>query len=81
MTQTDRTRLRSLLLLGTEKLEEWLPNATTDDEAVTSGELIQGLDLDLDGNDHVDQANDKYAERALFNDMFYRTLSEMGALS
>jgi hypothetical protein len=48
--------------MGTEKLEEWLPDEEVEADAVPDAmEMIQ--------------------ERELFNDMFNRTLAEMGELS
>ncbi|KAF8589697.1 hypothetical protein K439DRAFT_300486 [Ramaria rubella] len=60
ISQTDRTRLRSLLLLGTDKLEVWLEDLvppTTD----------TGINKVLEA-------------RQRFDDLFHRTLTEMGEL-
>lgn len=59
MNQTERTRLRSLLVTGTAQLEEWLTGIDNDGEefqgALERAGLLQG-----------------------FNDLFERTLAEMG---
>jgi hypothetical protein len=59
MNQTERTRLRSLLVTGTAQLEEWLMGIDSDGEesqgVLERAGLLQG-----------------------FNDLFERTLTEMG---
>ena len=63
ISQTDRTRLRSLFILGTDNLEEWLEDlAPPVDETETSG-VVQSFDV-----------------RYRFDELFHRTLAEMGEL-
>lgn len=65
ISQTDRTRLRSLLLLGTNKLEQWLEDvpAFSPEEATGEAEALNVLEV-----------------RQRFDDLFYNTLSEIGEL-
>ena len=62
MNQTERTRLRSLLVTGTAQLEEWLAGADQDG---------------LEGEGILERAGLQQG----FDDLFERTLGEMGALA
>jgi hypothetical protein len=62
MNQTERTRLRSLLVTGTAQLEEWLTGITNE------GEEYQG-------------ALERAGLQQKFEDLFMRTLAEMGRLA
>jgi hypothetical protein len=62
MNQTERTRLRSLLVTGTAQLEEWLTGITNE------GEEYQG-------------ALERAGLQQKFEDLFMRTLAEMGGLA
>ena len=62
MNQTERTRLRSLLITGTAQLEEWLAGADKDG---------------LEGEGILERAGLQQG----FDDLFERTLGEMGALA
>jgi hypothetical protein len=62
MNQTERTRLRSLLVTGTAQLEEWLTGVDKD------GEEYQG-------------ALERVGLQQSFDDLFERTLAEMGGLA
>jgi hypothetical protein len=100
ISQTDRARLRSLLISGTEKLEEWLPNISGLDGDLREDNSDSDSDADLeevgiDGlflNDPQQEQNPPFSkglketleamdEREMFNDIFWRTLNEMGELS
>lgn len=61
MSQTDRTRLRSILISGTDRMEEWLADIDTTDQTFQAALEAMGLQM-------------------VFNDLFSRTLSEMGSL-
>jgi hypothetical protein len=84
ISQTDRTRLRSLLITGTQKLEDWLPPImyTSDDmdfDVVASKDQAptQAQASTRDLEEMMDAIN----VRDLFNDIFWRTLTEMGEFS
>lgn len=62
ISQTDRTRLRSLLISGTDKLEEWL-------EVIVSR---------IDAPDSETEAAELEELRQRFDDLFDATLAEMG---
>ena len=62
MNQTERTRLRSLLITGTAQLEEWLTGMENE------GEEYQGV---------LERAGLQQS----FDDLFERTLAEMGGLA
>jgi hypothetical protein len=62
MNQTERTRLRSLLVTGTAQLEEWLAGA--DKDGVERESILERAGLQQG-----------------FDDLFERTLAEMGALT
>jgi len=62
MNQTERTRLRSLLVTGTAQLEEWLAGITNEGEEYQWALERAGL-------------------QQKFEDLFMRTLAEMGGLS
>lgn len=62
MSQTERTRLRSLLVTGTAQLEEWLTGLET------GGEDYRG-------------ALERVGLQQSFDDLFERTLAEMGGLA
>lgn len=61
VSQTDRTRLRSILIGGTDRMEEWLANIDTTDQNFQAALETMGLQMG-------------------FNDLFSRTLGEMGSL-
>ncbi|KAI0728836.1 hypothetical protein C8Q72DRAFT_779076 [Fomitopsis betulina] len=61
VSQTDRTRLRSILISGTDRMEEWLADIDTTDQTFQAALEAMGLQM-------------------VFNDLFSRTLSEMGSL-
>ncbi|KAI0045787.1 hypothetical protein FA95DRAFT_1560838 [Auriscalpium vulgare] len=61
VNQTERTRLRSLLVTGTGRMEEWLEEL--DGEGETFGEALERLGLQNG-----------------FDELFYRTLTEIGGL-
>ncbi|KAF8507991.1 hypothetical protein JB92DRAFT_2832558 [Gautieria morchelliformis] len=65
ISQTDRTRLRSLLLLGTNKLEQWVEELPM----IPPEETIE-----------EEQALKVMEARQKFDDLFHQTLSEMGEL-
>jgi hypothetical protein len=88
ISQTNRTRLRSLLITGTQKLEDWLPrivyavsdsgiDSDFDTEATHNREQTHLLALRREVEETMDSVN----ERSSFNDIFWRTLTEMGELS
>jgi len=60
VNQTERTRLRSLLVTGTGNMEEWLEGLSTEEGY---GDALERLGLQQG-----------------FDDLFSRTLSEMGGL-
>lgn len=62
MNQTERTRLRSLLVSGTTALEEWLGR------------------LETEGTEEYQGALERLGLQQGFDDLFARTLDEMGAL-
>jgi hypothetical protein len=62
MNQTERTRLKSLLVTGTAQLEEWLT----------------GLE---DSSEDAEGALERAGLQQLFDDLFERTLAEMGGLT
>lgn len=62
MSQTERTRLRSLLVTGTAQLEEWLTGLVTE------------------GEEYHD-ALERVGLQQAFDDLFSRTLAEMGGLA
>jgi uncharacterized protein YjaG (DUF416 family) len=45
ISQTDRTRLRSLLILGTDKLEEWLEDVVPSAEENEATVVLERLDV------------------------------------
>ncbi|KAH9930850.1 uncharacterized protein B0H18DRAFT_872669 [Fomitopsis serialis] len=59
--QTDRTRLRSILIGGTNRMEEWLADIDATDQNFQAALETMGLQMG-------------------FNDLFARTLGEMGSL-
>jgi hypothetical protein len=61
MTQTERARLRSVIISGTDRLEEWLSGQDVDRE-----EFVEALET--------------MGVRQRFDDLFVRTLGEMGSL-
>ncbi|GJJ11856.1 hypothetical protein Clacol_006094 [Clathrus columnatus] len=64
ISQTDRTRLRSLLSSGTDKIEEWLETVLPSDaEALEPAAALEGMKL-----------------RERFNDLFFQTLTDLGEL-
>ncbi|KZT11159.1 uncharacterized protein LAESUDRAFT_710756 [Laetiporus sulphureus 93-53] len=62
VSQTDRTRLRSIIVGGTSRMEEWLQELDTEEGDFET--TLESLGL----------------QRA-FDDMFIRTLTEMGSLN
>ena len=62
ISQTDRTRLRSIIVSGTSALEEWLER------------------LDVVGAEDLPSALERLGATQAFDDLFHRTLSEMGEL-
>ena len=62
ISQTDRTRLRSILVSGITALEEWLET------------------LDIEGAEDLPSALERLGATQEFDDLFHRTLSEMGEL-
>jgi hypothetical protein len=95
ISQTDRTRLRSLLIAGTEILEEWLPPIISIDDSNLDVDSDPDADTDMQEiqttgreqtrtkpeNLGMKELTDAMDERAMFNDLFWRTLTEMGELS
>ncbi|KAI5117403.1 hypothetical protein M0805_004625 [Coniferiporia weirii] len=67
VSQTDRTRLRSLLVSGTTRLEEWLEGLRTED-------------ADASELDDLASALERLGLRQAFDGLFERTLGEMGEL-
>ncbi|CCM04567.1 uncharacterized protein FIBRA_06748 [Fibroporia radiculosa] len=61
ISQTDRTRLRSMLIAGTDQMEEWLSGMDTPEQDFRSALETLGL-------------------QQSFDDLFTRTLAEMGSL-
>lgn len=72
VSQTDRTRLRSMIVAFSSALEEWLDAGLTVRSDGTSGD---GATLDLE------TALERLGLEERFNDMFLRTLREMGNLT
>jgi hypothetical protein len=68
MNQTERTRLRSLLVGGTNALEEWLSETDLD-----------GGYMDVD-DDEADGVKSLRLQQG-FDDLFSRTLAELGAFA
>ena len=62
MSQTERTRLRSLLVTGTSQLEEWLASIGT-------------------GSEELHEAFSRMGLQQAFDDLFSRTMAELGGLS
>ena len=62
MSQTERTRLRSLLVTGTSQLEEWLASMGT-------------------GSEEFHEAFERMGLQQAFDDLFSRTMTELGGLS
>ncbi|KAM5542818.1 hypothetical protein V8D89_003779 [Ganoderma adspersum] len=72
-SQTERTRLRSLLIGGTDALEEWLEKVTVNPPADVGAEAEAVVALSLgQGRAGIEQA---------FNELFAGTLAEMGSLT
>ena len=78
-SQTERTRLRSMLIGGTDALEEWIEKVTVVDQADLGGEGPAEVSLALAlgqgqgrGRAEIEQA---------FNELFAGTLAEMGSLT
>ncbi|KAJ7221514.1 hypothetical protein GGX14DRAFT_353754 [Mycena pura] len=69
VTETERTRLRGLLIGGSATLEEWLDG----------GGLLQCFTGDEDEEDGEDVAEIGTVQDA-FGELFHRTLQELGAL-
>lgn len=63
VSQTDRTRLRSLVIMGSDRLEDWMEG------------------LHVEGAADVESALDLLGLREGFEELFLRTLTEMGELS
>ncbi|TDL18510.1 hypothetical protein BD410DRAFT_753222 [Rickenella mellea] len=63
VSQTDRTRLRSILSIGTERLEEWLE------------------DIPVNGAVDLPSALDTLGIKKYFDDIFSRTLTELGEIN
>lgn len=87
VSQTDRTRLRSLLLSGSAALEEWLEGIKPSTSSTRFPDPI--IELDTYDDDEIDAGADgpdlKNALEHLglqqaFDDLFSRTLSTMGEL-
>lgn len=78
---TERTRLRSLLVAGTERLEEWL-ESMREEETVPSTNDASHTDSDTasDKNTDLESAVERLGLEQAFNGLFERTLSEMGEL-
>ncbi len=70
-SQTERTRLRSLLIGGTDALEEWIEKVTVGLDVPVGGEGSGEVLLDR-GRAEIEQA---------FNELFAGTLAEMGSLT
>ena len=62
INQTERTRLRSLLVSGTTALEEWLGG------------------METEGKEEYQEALERLGLQQGFDDLFARTLEDMGAL-
>ncbi|KAF7353859.1 hypothetical protein MVEN_01071600 [Mycena venus] len=78
VTQTERTRLRSLLIGGSATLEEWLAGA-----APPPPDTIHEEDEDEDADDAgpLNDVQDMLEELGVqdgFNELFWRTLQELG---
>ena len=69
--QTERTRLRSLLIGGTDALEEWIEKVNLDLGPDAGGERGEVVGHDR-GREEIEQA---------FNEVFAGTLAEMGSLT
>ena len=69
--QTERTRLRSLLIGGTDALEEWIEKVNLDLGPDAGGERGKVVGHDR-GREEIEQA---------FNEVFAGTLAEMGSLT
>ncbi|KAJ7041988.1 hypothetical protein C8F04DRAFT_1030914 [Mycena alexandri] len=65
VTQTERTRLRSLLIGGSTTLEEWLSGA---------GRRPERIDEEEDGDDLLENLG----VQDRFDELFWRTLQELG---
>ena len=61
VSQTDHTRLRSILIGGTDRMEEWMADIDTADQNFQAALETMGLQMG-------------------FNDLFSRTLGQMGSL-
>jgi hypothetical protein len=81
MSQTERTRLRSLLVGGVAALEEWLAGSSLS----VNG---RGMEVDDDEEergegmgDEIETALERMGLQQGFDDLFSRTLADMGALA
>lgn len=79
VNQTDRTRLRSILLTGMERLETWLEGIKLDyDRGGANGNI--GGDDENAGMD-LESALERMGLQQRFDDLFVQTLHEMGEFS
>ncbi|KAJ7778825.1 hypothetical protein DFH07DRAFT_796134 [Mycena maculata] len=77
ITQTERTRLKSLLLGGSATLEEWLGG-----EAPRPSTIIEeDEDEDMEPVADVEGMLERLGVQDGFDQLFWRTLQELGALS
>ncbi|KAH8114190.1 hypothetical protein DFH11DRAFT_254526 [Phellopilus nigrolimitatus] len=69
VSQTDRARLRSLIVTGTARLEEWLESLRVESNSGAS---------DAERDDDLASALERLGLQQAFDSVFERTLSEMG---
>ncbi|EJD06235.1 uncharacterized protein FOMMEDRAFT_166479 [Fomitiporia mediterranea MF3/22] len=78
VSQTDRTRLRSLLLAGIAALEEWLDNTQPPSTAIATNDHI--FDEADSNRPDLEETLEHLGLQQSFDDLFSRTLSAMGEL-
>ncbi|KAJ7215322.1 hypothetical protein B0H12DRAFT_356023 [Mycena haematopus] len=76
VTQTERTRLRSLLIGGSATLEEWLAGARPPPETIP--EEDEDEDEDISSLNDVQHMLETLGVQDSFDELFYRTLQALG---
>ncbi|KAJ7494355.1 hypothetical protein B0H11DRAFT_2156154 [Mycena galericulata] len=77
VTQTESTRLRSLLISGSTALEEWLGGETPRNNTIVEEDEE---DEDMEPVDDVEDMLGRLGVQDGFDQLFWRTLQELGAL-
>ncbi|KAH8100304.1 hypothetical protein BXZ70DRAFT_938953 [Cristinia sonorae] len=79
-TQTERTRLRSLLIGGTAKMEEWMAELSVAGQRQQQGATSSDPG-DGSRTEDLESALERMGLQQGFDDLFSGTLAEMGSLS